>query len=66
MEVKNMCKPTNENFQRLNLNLDKQLVRDLDKLVTLSTRYKTRTHIIQDILKQHVDIVKTYNPNLND
>ncbi|HID4790017.1 TPA: hypothetical protein ACXECZ_002755 [Staphylococcus aureus] len=63
-----MCKPTNtnENFQRLNLNLDKQLIKDLDKLVALSTRYKTRTHIIQDILKQHVDIVKTYNPNLED
>ncbi|MCH4334942.1 ribbon-helix-helix domain-containing protein [Staphylococcus haemolyticus] len=61
-----MCKPTNENFQRLNLNLDKKLIKDLDKLVTLSTRYKSRTHIIQDILKQHVDIVKTYNPKLED
>jgi metal-responsive CopG/Arc/MetJ family transcriptional regulator len=59
-----MSNDSNENFHRLNLSLDKRLINDLDKLIKLSVRYKSRTQIIQGILQDHVDTIKLYNPNL--
>lgn len=55
---------SNQNFQRININLDKKLIEDLDKLTALSTRYKNRTHLIQDILQRYVDMIKIYNQDL--
>lgn len=51
-------------IQRININLSADLVKDLEKLMHLSGRYRTRTHIIEDILQQHVDTIKAYNPEL--
>lgn len=55
---------SNDDFHRLNLIIDKQLIQDLDKLVKLSVRYKSRTQLIQSVLQDYVDTIKIYNSNL--
>lgn len=59
-----MSNEKNNKIQRININLNADLVKDLEKLMQLSGRYRTRTHIIEDILQQHVDTIKAYNPEL--
>lgn len=59
-----MSNEKNNKIQRININLNSDLVKDLEKLMHLSGRYRTRTHIIEDILQQHVDTIKAYNPEL--
>lgn len=55
---------SNDDFHRLNIIIDKQLIQDLDKLVKLSVRYKSRTQLIQSVLQDYVDTIKIYNSNL--
>lgn len=49
--------------QRINLNLNAELVHDLERLMYLSGKYKNRTHIIEEILQQYVDTIKLYCPD---
>lgn len=55
-------KKSKKEFKRININLQQGIIDDLDRLITLSPKYTTRTQLIDHIIKQYLDDVKHFNP----